>query len=164
MSAWSEERIAELRTLWNQGHSAAEIGRRMGGVSRNTILGKAYRLGLSRDDAAKPGGKPGAKQHAKSNSYNHMAARNLVEGRGAFVRPKALPKLRETANCLARLQLDQLGPRHCRWPIGDVGDAGFGFCGEVIHFGPYCEPHRALGTTGETLNAKQYARSLRRFA
>jgi len=162
--AWPDERIAELKKLWAEGHTAAEIGRRMSGLSRNAILGKAYRVGLSRQAPDKPAKPAPQRKHAKSNSYNHMAARNLAEGKGAFSRPKAMPSLRETANCVARLHLEQLGPRHCRWPIGNVGEPGFGFCGEVIHFGPYCEPHRALGTTGETLNAKQYARTLRRFA
>src|SRR5579872_3735096 len=43
---WNEEAIARLRTLWAEGHSTAEIGRRMG-VSKNAVVGKAHRLNLA---------------------------------------------------------------------------------------------------------------------
>ena len=40
---WTEEVIGRLRALWAEGHSTAEIGRRLG-VSKNAIVGKAHRL------------------------------------------------------------------------------------------------------------------------
>ena len=42
---WSDANIARLRTLWAEGHSVAEIGRRMG-VSKNAVVSNADRLGL----------------------------------------------------------------------------------------------------------------------
>jgi GcrA cell cycle regulator len=42
---WTEDVIARLRALWAEGHSTAEIGRRIG-VSKNAIVGKAHRLDL----------------------------------------------------------------------------------------------------------------------
>src|ERR1700742_392596 len=56
---WDVETIRLLRDLWSQGHSTAEIGRRLG-VSKNAIVGKAHRLDLDarpspiRRDGAKP--------------------------------------------------------------------------------------------------------------
>jgi GcrA cell cycle regulator len=56
---WNEETIRHLRDLWAEGHSTAEIGRRLG-VSKNAIVGKAHRLDLDarpspiRREAAKP--------------------------------------------------------------------------------------------------------------
>ena len=44
--AWPPERVALLQKLWTQGASAAEIGKQLGGVSRNAVIGKAKRLGL----------------------------------------------------------------------------------------------------------------------
>ncbi len=44
--AWDEERIAELERLWTEGYSTAEIGRRLD-ISKNAVVGKAHRLGLS---------------------------------------------------------------------------------------------------------------------
>jgi GcrA cell cycle regulator len=42
---WNEDTIRQLRDLWSEGHSTAEIGRRLG-VSKNAIVGKAHRLDL----------------------------------------------------------------------------------------------------------------------
>jgi GcrA cell cycle regulator len=42
---WSEDVIGQLRALWGEGHSTAEIGRRLG-VTKNAIVGKAHRLDL----------------------------------------------------------------------------------------------------------------------
>lgn len=59
---WNEDSIARLRALWADGHSTAEIGRRLA-VSKNAVVGKAHRLGLAarpspirRDGAAAPRG------------------------------------------------------------------------------------------------------------
>ena len=46
MNAWPVDRVEMLRQLWSQGMSAADIGRAIGGVSRNAVIGKAKRLGL----------------------------------------------------------------------------------------------------------------------
>lgn len=43
---WTDERIAALRQLWQDGRSASEIARTLGGVSRNGVIGKVHRLGL----------------------------------------------------------------------------------------------------------------------
>jgi GcrA cell cycle regulator len=42
---WTDEVISQLRALWAEGHSTAEIGRRLG-VTKNAIVGKAHRLDL----------------------------------------------------------------------------------------------------------------------
>lgn len=42
---WDDEIIGQLRALWAEGHSTAEIGRRLG-VTKNAIVGKAHRLDL----------------------------------------------------------------------------------------------------------------------
>ena len=42
---WTAKAIDQLRALWAEGHSTAEIGRRMG-ITKNAIVGKAHRLDL----------------------------------------------------------------------------------------------------------------------
>ena len=42
---WTDDVINRLKALWAEGHSTAEIGRRMG-VSKNAVVGKAHRLSL----------------------------------------------------------------------------------------------------------------------
>ena len=44
---WPDAAVTQLRQLWAEGHSTAEIGRRMG-LSKNSVIGKADRLGLNR--------------------------------------------------------------------------------------------------------------------
>lgn len=45
--SWTEERIATLKKMWLQGKSASEIAEKLGGVTRNAVIGKAHRLNLS---------------------------------------------------------------------------------------------------------------------
>jgi len=45
--SWTDERIEKLKSLWGSGKTAAEIAEELGGVTRNAVIGKANRLGLS---------------------------------------------------------------------------------------------------------------------
>ena len=45
--AWTDERIKELRQLRSEGQSASKIAEKLGGVTRNAVIGKVHRLGLS---------------------------------------------------------------------------------------------------------------------
>jgi GcrA cell cycle regulator len=44
--SWTDERIEQLRKLWENGMTASQIAEELGGVSRNAVIGKAHRLGL----------------------------------------------------------------------------------------------------------------------
>lgn len=44
--AWTDERIEQLKTMWERGMTASQIAEELGGVSRNAVIGKAHRLGL----------------------------------------------------------------------------------------------------------------------
>ncbi len=59
--AWTEDRVKILATMWLDGKSASEIARHLGGVTRNAVIGKVHRMGLSnRTEARKkfPTGTP----------------------------------------------------------------------------------------------------------
>lgn len=45
--SWTDERVERLKELWGKGMSASEIAEAIGEVSRNAVIGKAHRLGLS---------------------------------------------------------------------------------------------------------------------
>lgn len=47
LADWSDDRIGALRRLWRDGLSATQIAEMLGGVTRNAVIGKAHRLGLS---------------------------------------------------------------------------------------------------------------------
>ncbi len=54
--SWTEERIEQLKQMWHDGATASEIADKLGGVSRNAVIGKAHRLGLeARPSPVKPG-------------------------------------------------------------------------------------------------------------
>jgi GcrA cell cycle regulator len=64
-SVWTDDLIVELGKLWTEGHSTAEIGRRLG-VSKNSVVGKAHRLSLApRPSPVKLTGKPRQKPAPK---------------------------------------------------------------------------------------------------
>ncbi len=54
--SWTDERIEQLRKMWEGGSTASQIAEELGGVSRNAVIGKAHRLGLqSRPSPVKAG-------------------------------------------------------------------------------------------------------------
>ena len=54
--AWTDERIEQLRQMWQAGMTASQIAEALTGVSRNAVIGKAHRLGLeARPSPVKPG-------------------------------------------------------------------------------------------------------------
>ena len=70
--SWSDERVEKLKKMWAEGQSASQIAKELGGVTRNAVIGKVHRLGLSNRNGAngnapeaaakaKPAAKPAAK-------------------------------------------------------------------------------------------------------
>ncbi len=45
--SWTDERVETLKVMWSEGKSASQIARELGGVTRNAVIGKVHRLGLS---------------------------------------------------------------------------------------------------------------------
>lgn len=45
--SWTDERVELLKKLWGEGQSASQIAKELGGVTRNAVIGKVHRLGLS---------------------------------------------------------------------------------------------------------------------
>ena len=45
--SWTDERVEVLKKMWGEGQSASVIAKELGGVTRNAVIGKVHRLGLS---------------------------------------------------------------------------------------------------------------------
>ncbi|MEM7525593.1 MAG: GcrA family cell cycle regulator [Pseudomonadota bacterium] len=58
--SWTDERVEKLKAMWGEGQSASQIAKALGGVTRNAVIGKVHRLGLSNRAAAKPAAAPAA--------------------------------------------------------------------------------------------------------
>lgn len=118
---WTDERVETLSNLWREGYTARQIAEKLGGeVTRNAVIGKANRLGLS---------KP-SKSSVSRQQRRHQ--------REVPVRKLEAPKGQ-------RATIFTLTASTCRWPIGDPGDNDFHFCGATCSSGqPYCDYHAAM--------------------
>ena len=82
--SWTDERVELLKKMWGDGQSASQIAKELGGVTRNAVIGKVHRLGLSNrattstaktDAPAKADSKPAAEPKAKAAPKFEAAAR-----------------------------------------------------------------------------------------
>ncbi|MBK5933823.1 GcrA cell cycle regulator [Rhodovulum imhoffii] len=70
--SWTEERVETLKRMWAEGQSASQIAKELGGVTRNAVIGKVHRLGLS--NRAGSNGKPAAATREKTAPKPEPAA------------------------------------------------------------------------------------------
>ncbi len=176
--SWTDERISTLKKMWQQGKSASEIAEKLGGVTRNAVIGKAHRLGLSgrpspiKKVVKKPVAAPVAKKVAPAPVAKPVAAVaktpvaaskpaaavmpappklpvNKPSG-NAPGKPAEIVPLAAMANATSKadgkvISILELTERHCRWPVGDPKDEGFGYCGSPSYQAhPYCAEHVAI--------------------
>ena len=134
--SWTDERIETAKRLWMEGHSATDIAQRMGGVSRNAVIGKLHRMGLSREGRAAPA-KP-ARIKAPKPARAPKAVKSKVS-----TRPKRILR----ADDLEREghPIMSLTRHQCRWPVNAPPRGGEHlFCGdETVPGKSYCEGHAA---------------------
>jgi GcrA cell cycle regulator len=146
-SIWNDAAKLEMaRELFYAGASASETALRIGGVSRNAVIGKWHRLGLVR----------APKQRSRLRSEGSRTARHKERIARTpkrlpptfFAEP--LPPAVETD--VARVSFADLEKHHCRWP---VGEPTAGFCGcKPLDGLPYCEPHARRAYTAPTLKTE----------
>jgi GcrA cell cycle regulator len=146
--SWTDERVETLKKLWMDGHSATQIAAELGEITRNAVIGKVHRLGLSGRAKSPPSAVP---RPRKQRSASHMlrVARLCVRGTSALAKAYELddepqPALLDDVIPVGqRRNLIELGKHTCRWPIGDPDSADFFFCGGPTTTSlPYC-PHHA---------------------
>jgi GcrA cell cycle regulator len=153
---WAEETIVRLRALWDEGHSTAEIGRRLG-VSKNAVVGKAHRLDLpARPSPIRLDGVPGG---APRRSAPRRVAGPTLPPLSSTGMPAPAPSMLQTVGALARkpmplapvARVQPPAPRPygrvvtCCWPIGEPGTRSFRFCDTSSEPGkPYCPEHVKL--------------------
>lgn len=122
---WTDERVQRLKELWARGWSGSQIAHDLG-VTRNSVIGKVHRLGLSERQTTKP------------------AVR--VKSKPLRIRLNSPPKPRlvipepEPMSVCGPITLMELSDKSCRYCVTD--DSPFMFCGapSYEHF-PYCAYH-----------------------
>ncbi|MGF1464004.1 MAG: GcrA family cell cycle regulator [Maricaulaceae bacterium] len=143
--AWTDDRVETLKRLWAEGLSASQIAKQLGGVTRNAVIGKVHRLGLSgRATPSRPVRRTAAAR-VKPSAPRAPAPPTAVKPVPAPVTPPPPPlepAPLENGNFATVLTLSE---RICKWPIGDPTDPNFRFCGRPSKPGsPYCEAHARM--------------------
>ncbi|MEM8664818.1 MAG: GcrA family cell cycle regulator [Pseudomonadota bacterium] len=156
--SWTDERIDTLRKLWADGLSASQIADTLGGgVSRNAVIGKIHRLGLSgrvksnrsttprRPTPPRP--KPAAQPRVMAVG---SAVLKVVAREETAPEPEPAPEpaptpeahVAEVVPIHGGVSLFELKTSSCRWPLGDPSDNDFRFCGLKTGQGEtYCKAH-----------------------
>jgi len=165
-AGWTEDRVGALKKLWLEGQSASQIAKQLGGgVTRNAVIGKVHRLGLSgraapsqparatfrpsRPRPAQPTQAPSAPRRIEAVQPRAVAAPSV---------PAPMPDLPGTATVMT------LGAHMCKWPIGDPSSTEFSFCGRRASEGVYCVEHARVAYQPQVKRgATDLARSLRRY-
>lgn len=149
---WNDETIARLRALWDEGHSTAEIGRRMG-ITKNAVVGKAHRLELpSRPspirrvlDAGHVSRRDQVRRATGPTLPVTAAVAAAVRAEPQVSPPAPLPsrpspQLRAVAPIRPSVRVST-----CCWPIGEPGTLTFRFCDDgALPNKPYCQEHASL--------------------
>lgn len=163
--SWTDERVETLKKMWGDGQSASQIAKELGGVTRNAVIGKVHRLGLSNRTgaAAAPAKAAPVKEPAaaapvepvveKTEEAPPVAAappaptpitRKAIIPAGQplppqpsanEISPEALASVREVEKKAKKISLMELTERTCKWPIGDPATDDFWFCGLSVQQG-----------------------------
>ncbi len=156
--SWTDERIELLRKLWLDGLSASRIAAELaGGVTRNAVIGKVHRLGLS--GRVKAVASPAAPVRPRDVAPQASARTPLgqpprgiglpMRGNVALaVKPQAVPLQRASADVvpMQHVTIMDLRESMCRWPVGDPTSSEFRYCGGKASAGegPYCSVHSRM--------------------
>ena len=133
MSNWTEEKVEFLKKNWGRA-TARELAEQMGaGFTRNSIIGKASRLGLS--------AKIKTRQATSNANFDNSVDKNPKIKKGSRSKFKSLiiEKDFEPEN---PKQLEELTDNDCKYPIGHPNEKDFYFCGRSsLKDFSYCKLH-----------------------
>ena len=145
--SWTDDRVEQLKKLWEAGLSASQIAAELGNITRNAVIGKVHRLGLS-GRAKSPSSS--APRQRKVRPAQQMMRINRPVSRGNTALAQAFEVEAEpdpiaydnVVPMSQRLNLLELNENTCHWPVGDPSSPDFFFCGgKALESLPYCAHH-----------------------
>jgi GcrA cell cycle regulator len=168
---WTDKAEARLRKLWAEGYTAASIAGMIGAGSRNVVLGRVYKLGLTREKGKRKGNRIVPFEKPKPEPRAYLAKQDVHgERRGCYSARKGgvsaipgslpkptpvrvepvFPKITGLPDALLQRPAGQ-----CGWPIGDTSQPDFHYCTAAKLPGadnPYCLQHAkvAAGAAAHT--------------
>src|SRR5258706_4654742 len=120
---WTDERVELLKKLWSDGLSASQIAAELGGITRNAVIGKVHRLGLS-GRAKSPSSSTPRPRKPRTHSHMLRVPRPAMRGNTALAHafeydtepePEVLDNIIPIGQ---RRTLLELNKATCRWAIG----------------------------------------------
>lgn len=153
--SWTDERVDQLRKLWMDGFSASQIAATLGNaITRNAVIGKVHRLGLSgrikTPSSAKP--RPRASAPRAPRAPRRSGGGGGMHGNTALAyqtRPYAQPAMRPMEDVVVPMSnpvtIMELKESMCRFPLGDPQTPEFRYCGGKSEISvPYCPFHTRM--------------------
>ncbi|AWM88243.1 GcrA family cell cycle regulator [Microvirga sp. 17 mud 1-3] len=155
-ATWTDERVELLKKLWADGLSASQIASELGNVTRNAVIGKVHRLGLSgraKDKVAAPAAQRPRKVARPPSTPTPIVPQNR---NNVVIAPISRPPVAEEEPVTMaeddiaipmseRVTIMDLRESMCRWPMGDPTKPEFRFCGARSMAGlPYCGHHARI--------------------
>ena len=126
--SWTYERVEKLKQLWEEGLTASRIAAELGEVTRNAVIGKAHRLGLS--------GRMASKKSNGGISIIRKKRVNISQNQKVI---NIAPVINEPMN---PTDFENIKDGLCRWPLGEPEEIEFKFCGRNTQEGfVYCQSH-----------------------
>lgn len=161
--SWTDERVALLRKMWAAGLSCSQIASELEcGITRNAVIGKVHRLGLSGRKLAptaarlepRPRPAPRAQSAPRSAPVRHSTplhgavAKAAAREKPGDLPPRPfksmpIPAAIPAPDASLRCTLLELNDKRCKWPLGDPASPDFRYCGsdKAVTDGPYCRFH-----------------------
>lgn len=90
--SWTDERVELLKKMWGEGQSASQIAKELGGVTRNAVIGKVHRLGLSNRSTGATPAKAEAKAKPVETARTQPSPKPKAEAKAEAPRPAPEPK------------------------------------------------------------------------
>ncbi|MFT5868368.1 MAG: GcrA cell cycle regulator [Paracoccaceae bacterium] len=112
--SWTDERVEVLKKMWGDGQSASQIAKELGGVTRNAVIGKVHRLGLSNRATAS-----GAAKSATATAKE--PEKSATSGVAPKPKPKAAPAEPTTPAAATEAPPRQSNVTHLRRVIVPAG-------------------------------------------
>jgi GcrA cell cycle regulator len=148
--SWTSERVEQLKSCIGAGLSCSQIAAEIG-VTRNAVIGKLNRLGLSR-----PRNVPGREAEPKREAWR---PRILTQHRILMKLPPEPPAGESFIPSGHGCSLLELSPGKCRWPMSEPGTDAFRFCGNSQVEGlPYCGGHARMAYKSAAVRSRGIAR------
>ena len=133
--SWNQQKVDDLKKLWNEGVATSRIGEQLG-FTKNAVIGKAFRLGLERRQNSR-------KKTAQSQSVSSITMYRESSASGhSQIAPKREVTRRREKFSFKKSIVGTGSFKSCQWPIGDPLEEGFHYCGgQNIPTKPYCIEH-----------------------